>query len=192
MGFQPNQRVIVLGLLFALVGCNSHERVPVPGTVAGSYELLLCRDGCVPGDTIRPYVTGLLVLSDSSIILHGLPDSTRKGLAGHATFYYEPLDSANACFVRRGYREQGDSYAGNESVVLMRWRRDSVGVLHMALYYSPDAGYTLTLRPVRDGWSGAGTSYGAGVAEIHAPLDSIVARRIGRPDVVPCLVAALR
>ena len=146
---------------------TADSQVPSP---AGSYNLLICRGGCGNFDSTRAYIRGGLVLSDSI-----LPQ------VRNAPFFLS--NKPNGCFVLRILQERGDSYAGIIPVGPVYWKRaignDTIG---FPIYRSPDAGYELSLVVSPRGLEGIGNSWGAGVVEIHAPDDSILAVRIGQPD----------
>ena len=158
---------------FLAVLCASSSAHHIsPGSVAGSYDLRLCRGSCSVDSAV--YQRGVLVLSDTS-----WPRVQPLG-------FFDSLP-ANGCFRLKAAPGRGDSYAGIIGSAAVRWQpiagTDSVTFL---LYQSPDAGYEVTLTRFPQGLRGRGTSWGAGVVEIHAPVDTVLAIRTGPPIPSKC------
>jgi hypothetical protein len=144
---------------------------PAPAGLAGTYAFQLCRERCAARDTAGSYLSGRLVLIDSTL--------------GKRPFLQ--FESANACFEFRSGPIRADSYAGIQRAGLTHWKRLSAsGHVKVTLYRSPDAGYDISVALSGRDLKGTGGSWGAGAAEIHAPSDSVLAQYIGPPDVEWC------
>ena len=166
------RRIAGLLLLFPMLRLGAtREQAQSPPSPAGTYTFDICRGGCGPRDQPGAYLRGTLILLDSVI---PVPESWGR---------YHP----NACFQLTQIRPQEDSYAGIWKHGLTVWQRaDSGHGISLILYRSPDAGYDADLRVMETELRGSGGSWGTGVAEIHAPRDSIVARRVGPPNPGSC------
>ena len=167
--------VAIAAVLTSMVTLSAASVVRQP-SVAGTYSLLVCRQGCRGWDTTRAYLAGTVVLLDSALrAADGQPVRAR----------YEV--SANGCFHKRELKRVRDSYAGIRADGYLLWERnDSSGRVQFSLYRSPDAGYFVSLVLTAEGAKGTGESWGAGAAEIHAPGDSVVLRRVGGAAVSGC------
>ncbi len=142
--------------------------------VAGTFRFLVCRSRCAFTDTASAYAVGELVLfSDEPV--PALPTSRYAGGA-----------VANGCFRVRKRQDLPDTYLGIDRGSPFRWTREPSGGIRFSLYRSPDAGYPVRAVVVGDSLIGAGTSEGVGIAEISAPDDYIVGRRVGAADPALC------
>jgi hypothetical protein len=157
--------------LFVLVTPLAAQ-APNSSGLAGTYAFQLCRTRCTAEDGALSYHQGKLVLLDSAL-------STRPFLQ---------QEYANACFEFEAGGGRQDSYAGIQRAGLTHWRRmeNAPDQIIVTLYRSPDAGYDASLQAVGRDLRGAGRSWGAGAAEIHAPADSVLALYIGPPDAEWC------
>ncbi|HET7584742.1 MAG TPA: hypothetical protein VFK13_07540 [Gemmatimonadaceae bacterium] len=154
-----------------------------PVALAGTYSVRICRGSCSSDDTTADLRRGVLVLTAQPIDLTGQPDSVQWLMED-----FRP-DPINGCYVLRYVRDDPPTYAGG-SVGGTQWELDSSGTsVFFSLYRSPDAGYLVEAIGTRSGLRGRGTSWGVGIAEVHFPDDSVVATRIGPPDVSTCLAA---
>ncbi len=176
---------LLVAALTLFSGAAGAQQSGPPVTVDGTYDLFICRDGCKGADYARAYVFGRLVLRLDTIAIREIPAAQRR----HFEFARPMFGGANGCFALYPLHKRSDSYAGIEPAGLIHWRRDSTGTVRLNLYQSPDAWYVVALNPGPEELRGHGTSFGAGAAEIHAPADSVLARRIGAPDLGPCITA---
>jgi hypothetical protein len=172
--------------LFAASGCitQRHSRTP---DVEGTYEIAVCKVGrCAPGDTAVTLTQGILVLFATR--LPPVPDSAINLL--RLPF----LAEGNMCFALEPRRPGSQTYAGLAGVEATRWQPDSATGqrITFSLYFSPDAGHEVTARIRHGTLGGRGTSWGAGVAAVEYPPDTIVGRRLGPPDITPCVAASAR
>jgi len=187
-------RYSCLALCWMLAGCASSRALPVqpaPDGVAGTYDLQICRGPCDPRRPETEIVRGTLVLESERYPLSALP-------AG-AVSYLERMDfeltvidterAPNGCFVlaRTG---EARTYAGTTTVGVTRWEADSVGILRLPLFHSPDAGYVARIAVEGREVRGRGRSWGVGDARVDFPMDSIYGRRVGPPDRRICIRAA--
>ncbi|MFL5538424.1 MAG: hypothetical protein ACJ8J0_05500 [Longimicrobiaceae bacterium] len=177
-----------------LAGCGpiAPAAAPSPAGVApGTYAMEICRGPCHgrAGDSVL--VRGHLVIEAAEYPLSELPPVARKYLEERDDLMLMGDDDSvldpNACFVltqaRVGYR-YGVGLTRANAV-----RGDTVKV---DLYRSPDSGYFVVLRAAAGelrGW-GRGWSYPPVDSPGAVPLDSVRARRIGRPDRALCIRAA--
>ena len=160
---------------------------PVAGrpSVTGTYTIALCRARCTPDRPAGAYATGFLVLAADSIVLGAVPPARRREI--EEARYYLGTGAPNGCFSLRRNARVGNSYAGLLPVAQTTWRGDSTGTVHFVLYRSPDAGYDVR-AVIKDGvLRGVGRSWGVGEAQIDAPADVVVGRRLGPPDARRCV-----
>src|SRR6185503_416858 len=162
---------------------------PARAQVAGTYRIAVCKSApCSPADTTHALVWGLLVLNDAPLPFASLPDSARRLLLR----YTVPARS-NACYALSRARGDVPTYAGMSGAGTTRWLRDSTsGALEFGLYRSPDAQHSVRAVLQGNTLSGTGSSSGAGAAEVDYPRDTIVAVRVGPPDLAPCADASAR
>ena len=187
--------VLVLAALSTLAS-PPVSQVPV----AGTYELLICRDGCGSRDKARAYIRGTLVLASGALSFDSASTRARRRLMQAFLFYGPPLrighadrlPDPNGCFVLTSVDTSTDSYAGIDRVGLLLWRLDGASRVIFELYRSPDAGYDVAVRATGDALAGVGESWGAGAAATSAPRDSVVGWRIGPPSAARCSAAAMR
>jgi hypothetical protein len=162
---------------------------PAAGQVAGTYRVAVCKSGpCTPADTAHALVWGLLVLNDEPLPFASLPDSARR-----LRVQYSVPARSNACYAL--HRASGDpqTYAGIRGAGTTRWLRDTTsGLLEFGLYRSPDARHVVRAALRGDTLSGTGTSSGPGIAAVDYPRDTIVALRVGPPDLTKCADASAR
>lgn len=127
------------------------------------------------------------MLVDSALPLASLSDSARH-LLGPASL----RGAANGCYALAQPRRGAETYAGIARAAATHWERDSTGTIAFTLYASPDARHTVLAVVMGDSLRGTGASSGAGVAEVHYPNDTIVAVRVGPPNIAPCVEASAR
>lgn len=150
---------------------------------AGTYIIRRCRSTCAPGDTVAGERFVLLVLNPSAIDLRGTGDSARWYLSQSYMFAHAD-GPPNACNVAIAPRHDPD--AG-----LSHWSpRDTAGV-HVDLERSPDSGWTLDLEIHGDAVSGTAHVWGASDPHPVNEQFPVTGRRIGGPDLRPCVDSAL-
>jgi len=135
---------------------------------AGTYSVQVCRSVCT-GLEAKPYLTGTVVLLERPVL-------RKDGKPINGLFVEGPV---NGCFKLPRLQARDDTYAGIDAEGPLSWQIDDSGTLRFPLYRSADAGYEVELKPGPHAWSGTGHSWGAGAAEIHAPVDQVVATRTG-------------
>ena len=183
--------VRLLGIAAALaltVQTGRQEAVLQPGT----YRLLACRAGCGDADSTRAYLIGTLVVLPEQIALSDLPPDTHREFERSSIFMrLGTSDEPIGCFALTLRRRVGDSYAGISPAGLLfaEFKGDT---LYFPLYRSPDAGYEVAVVIGEQRLHGTGYSWGAGVAAIDAPSDSILIWRTGPPNLNDCIEAARR
>jgi hypothetical protein len=177
--------------LLALIVCRPASVLlgqQTSGTVAGNYQIAVCkRMPCSPLVPTGAAAAGILVLLDSAITPGALPEDARQRL--RPSYLDGP---ANGCFSLRRPLVPTESFAGIAGVGATRWAKDSSGYLTFTLYQSPDARHVVRARLVGDTLRGTGESSGAGIVDVHWPRDTVIAVRVGRPDVAPCVEASSR
>jgi hypothetical protein len=164
------------------------QRAPT-ASIAGTYQIAVCKLGpcSTEGGSERTLTRGLLVLFTDS--LPPLPDSAVRLLRPS---YIGPF--ANACLVVDPPTWGSQTYAGIAGVQSTRWLADSVNPrrIEFDLYRSPDAAHEVTAFVTEAGLAGRGNSWGAGVVAVDWPPDTVVGRRIGPPEMGPCLAASAK
>lgn len=181
-------RAIALAILVTLASSSAAAQ-PTPAKVAGTYRIAVCKSApCSPTDTARALAWGLLILNDAPLPFASLPDSARRLLVRYAV-----PERSNACYTLRRADGNPRTYAGISGAGTTRWQRDTTsGALVFTLYRSPDAVHTVRAAVRGDTLSGGGISSGAGAAEVDYPRDTVVAVRVGPPDLEPCVEASAR
>ncbi len=162
----------LLGILLvaSLLTCSLDQERASPGQVPGNYAILVCRGGCGRGEVERAYIRGTVILADSQLS------------GGRYALGWGP---PNGCFELHELQDLGDSYAGIIRGSFIHWTQHE-DTIRFPIFQSPDAGYDIALSRSDSGLMGWGTSWGAGVVEIHAPRDSIWMRRMGPADPAQC------
>jgi hypothetical protein len=142
-------------------------------SVAGTYSLIFCRDGCGNWDTTRAYLTGTVVLFDST-----LKDPDRKPIA-------ELVGFANGCFRNRVLKNEFPSHAAIRLSGFLSWKQsDTTGQVAMHLFRSADAAYSVTALLGPQGGKGMGTWWMNGATDSNP--DSVLLRRTGEADPAFC------
>lgn len=155
-----------------------------PADFVGTYEVWVCRGRPCRGDNDTAALSQLMVDLE--------PAPIRVDTFGLSTPFRRPGSSfdagvGNGCFkVVRTFSKE--TYAGLGDVGLFGWTTDSSGeVVTFSPAKSPDAGYVIQAE-LRDGLlTGRGHSWGAGVAAVDWPPDSIIGIRTGPPNAGKCL-----
>ena len=168
---KPRAVLLILTLAICVAVGPSAAQTSSP---AGTYRLQICRTSCGLGDSADAYIRGIVVLAEGPGNAGGDPDRDSRE-AG-----------SNGCFWLTRIHQQDDSYAGLLRYGNILWRSPSPTSVAFAIYGSPDAGYELVLTLAGVDLVGQGDSWGAGVAEIHAPSDTVIAKRLGPPDRSRC------
>ena len=153
----------------------AQSRSPSKGqaSVAGKYSLLICRDGCGNWDTTRAYLTGTVVLFDST-----LKDVNRKPIG---VLY---LGYANGCFRNRVLKKEFPSHAAIRLSGFFSWQQSSSGQVALRLFRSADAAYSVSVSLGPQGGTGTGTASMNGATDPHP--DSVLLRRNGEADADFC------
>jgi hypothetical protein len=160
-------------------------------SLAGTYRIEICRGPCGSAPADSSLAAGHLVMESRPYRASSLPPRARALVEREMLLRIHVPDDVmdpNACFVFTRAREN-DGYAGIDKVGFTL-AEATEGSLFVRFFQSPDAGYHVVLRRNGDGWQGRGQSYGVGDAAVSVPDDSVVARRIGRPDRGLCVRAA--
>jgi hypothetical protein len=186
------QRIVGSLAVLAAAGCAPFRAARVPSPpLAGTYELFVCKHECPLGDSSRAFAIGRLVLDDTAIVLTPRPDSSDVRLGWRRWQLRAP---PTGCFIIDERKSERRSYAGISRVDVISWRIDAArdSAFSFTLYLSPDASHVATLVRAneRGVLRGTGRSSGVGATEVDWPDDSVVARRVGPPDVESCFTAA--
>jgi hypothetical protein len=155
---------------------------------AGTYRLAVCKGApCAPADTAHALLVGYLVLAAAPVPLDALPPAARAASADQ----FLP-GAANGCFALGPGRGRGQTHAGLSPVAGTYWQRDAgaAGAIRFLLYHSPDAGHEVRAVVRAGALHGRGRSWGPGADEGRWPTDTVVAARVGPPDLRRCRPAA--
>ena len=177
-----------LAVLTMLAAC-ALAAGPAAGQVAGTYRIAVCKSApCTPADTAHALAWGLLVLNDAPLPFASLPDSARR-----LRVQYSVPARNNACYALSRAPGNARTFAGIDGAGTTRWLRDSVsGALEFKLFWSLDAFHSVRAVPRGDTLRGTGMSWGTGAEELNNPRDTIVALRVGPPDLAACADASAR
>jgi len=175
--------------MLAACGLTRQAAAPSPAGVApGTYAIEICRGPChgQAGDTVL--TRGHLVIEAAEYPLSELPPVARKHLDDEFSEFMRMGDDSvldpNACFVLtrvRGFHLEGVSLTRVEPV--------RGGTVSVDLYRSPDSGYFAVLHAAAGELQGWGRFWSFPQVT-PVPVDSVRARRIGRPDRSLCIRAA--
>lgn len=166
----------------ACVGISfAHAAEPLEQSVAGSYDVLICKDSCPAAGDQGVLLKGRLVLFAAQ-----LQPAERDRLRLSRSFMGAEL---NGCFALEKLPDRGyKGYAGIDKAGLTSWSIEG-DELHFLLYRSPDAGYRVIVRRTKIGFEGTGQSWGAGVAAPpERTSERVVLRRTGVAEVSRCPV----
>ena len=171
-------RKVALPLMACLAISQAQAVEPPEASIAGPYEILICKDSCPASGDENVWVKGHVVLFPVSLDQRDLKRLSASRFASTAP---------NGCFALARLQENTyRGYAGIDKTGVTAWSIKGDG-LQFDLYRSPDAGYKVTAQRTEQGFDGEGKSWGAGVA---APVgigpDKIVMRRIGVADLSHC------
>lgn len=167
-----------------LLAAHAHAAGLSEKSVAGTYEILICKDSCPTQGEQDVIVKGRLVLFSANFQPQ---ERARLESSGLSPMRGEP--AVNACFELQRLQARGyKGYAGIDKAGLTGWSIEG-DELHFALFRSPDAGYRVTAKPTTIGFDGTGQSWGAGVAApVGATIDKVVLRRTGAADLSDCMI----
>jgi hypothetical protein len=146
----------------------------VPPVFTGTYALRFCHGPCTA--RVAPFRTGTLVLLDR-------PVRDRRGRA--LRLHLEP-GPVNGCFI---LHEAGEK--PRRGWLAWRPQRGRADAIAFQLDRSPDGGYAVELRLAASGLAGRGMAWGGAMGTpvagaSPAPVEGIVARRIGDADLTRC------
>ncbi|GLQ98221.1 hypothetical protein [Dyella mobilis] len=180
--------VLTLGTC-SLVGANRQAAAAdtQAPSIAGTYEIWICRGLCASADSSNVLVKGHVVLFDKTL------DRSTVSRLDSSYSPSAPGARPNACYALTRMSQRGyHGYAGLSPFGITDWRYlDSLVTLE--LFRSPDAGYGVTVKPTPNGLFGEGDSWNAVEAASGQPDNQIiVARRIGEADVRRCEAWASR
>jgi len=162
-------------LFLGLPIAGSAQAIP---SIAGTYEIQICKLNCEKPNPYSVIAHGILVLSDRPLTA----DEIAK--VGKMNFP-PPPEEMRACF--SGNRpHHPETYAFIDKRAAIGWSMENT-VLKVELFRSGDAGYNAELQIDADKLSGTGHSWGVGAAAPgFAKADALVGHRIGPPDVSAC------
>lgn len=154
-------------------------------SIAGTYEILICKDSCPARGDKGVLAKGRVVLFAQSLTPQEIEQVTAANVSTLRSQH------PNGCFGLEKKDSTYHGYAGIEKAALTEWSIADVGLTFL-LYRSADAGYRVTAqrndRGNKRGFDGNGKSWGAGVAAPQDPsLDQIVLRRTGDAKLKTCL-----
>lgn len=168
-----------LFVLAALYGnATAIDAVSHPNVYAGTYLIRICKGPCAyPAPA--SYISGVLVLFNK-------PLRNNLGREFRAEFDRAPV---NGCFVLKSPEVAG-SFPEILPEGFFSWALfPADNTADMQLARSPDGGYAVSLKLVAKGLSGTGRSWGGAVGpmrEPYLPANSVVADRVGEPDIERC------
>jgi hypothetical protein len=157
-------------------------------TIAGTYRIAVCtRPTCALDDTATAATWGVLILFNSPISAMAIPESARPLL----TMYV--IDrSANGCYAMRKPDADAQTYAGSSGVGVTSWSVRPDGKLTFMLYQSPDAGHSVQAVTQGDSLRGIGRTWRHFESSVTFPPDTVLAVKVGPPDITPCAEASSR
>jgi hypothetical protein len=171
-----------LGTFLLLLAAHADAAELHEESIAGTYELLICKDSCPTAGDKDVLIKGRLVLFPTNF---QPPELARLESLGLSPMRGE--SPPNGCFgleKLEGRKYQG--YAGIDKAGLTSWSIQGHELL-FALFRSPDAGYKVTAQRTTSGFDGSGRSWGAGVAAPQgATVDKVVLRRTRGADLSQC------
>ena len=158
-----------------------------PESLAGTYELVICRGACDPRRPESVRASGTLVLEPASFPLATLPEPGRSYILQHRRRLLirgAAVADPNACFVLRG-ASRDRSLVGSTPVGFTTWSLDpGAGRIRIKIAQSAETSYVLSLLPEGGRLAGRGREPAAAQ---DAPADSVWARRLGPPDRAVCV-----
>lgn len=83
------------------------------------------------------------------------------------------------------------TYAGSSTVGVTMWeRKGSDAQVEFTLYRSPDAAHFVEAMMEGDTLRGTGRTWGVLAASVNFPPDTVIAVKVGPPDISPCVEAS--
>ena len=148
-------------------------------SAAGTYELIVCKSTCSFENSQAAIARGVVVLFDNPL--------AQTDVEKLDPFHFaEPNEVIRACYAGEEFKD-AQTYAFGTNIGTTSWSQKGTGaVLTFSLMRSIDAGYSVDVRCSDNGFSGKGTSWGAGVAAPRYGPDVVVGRRIGSADMAAC------
>jgi hypothetical protein len=138
------------------------------GTVAGTYELIICKSACSFADPQNVFTRAAVVLFKETM--------TQRNVASlDPTHTSHPFGPAKGCY-RLNHIAKADSFVQINTTGVTSWQLID-GTLEFSLFGSPDAGYFVHLKQNGRLLEGEGQSFGAGVANPHYSTDVVIGRR---------------
>jgi hypothetical protein len=174
---------LLISACFATWGAHAADMSPE--SIAGTYEVLICKDACPSWGSKGVLAKGRLVLFAQRLTPQEIEQVTAANVSSMRT------QRPNGCFGLEKKDSSYQGYAGIEKAGLTEWSVGDVG-LSFLLYRSPDAGYRVDAERRNESdkknFDGTGKSWGAGVAAPQEPsLDKVVLRRTGAASLKTCL-----
>lgn len=160
-----------LFLASLLLPSLSHSALPTTNA-PGTYEIIVCKEGCAFSDMRNVFVKGTVVL-DGRRFPTGDVRQIESSFIG-------PNEEFRACFSLTVLRN-ADSYAAFGGAGPTSWRMTD-GAIEFLTFRSPDAGYSVNVTMNGGGFAGTGISWGVGAADSHFTNDIVIGKRIGPPD----------
>jgi hypothetical protein len=171
-------RRITVSVVACLSISHAHAAELPRESIAGTYEILICRNSCPDAGDKNVLLKGRVVLFSTDLKQSDVarfPSSRYRGQAPNGCFSLDKRPDI-----------EYSGYAGIDKVGLTAWSIEGNELLFQ-LYRSADAGYKVTAQLTQTGFAGSGKSWGAGVAApVGVEPDRIVARRIRVADVSEC------
>jgi len=149
------------------------------GTIAGTYDILICHGSCSFDKQTNAITKGRIVLFASKLKQVELQrfDENR--------FRHLHREAINGCFTLEPAGEPSRG-AGTDNIGLTSWSGQG-SQYRFSLFHSPDAGYEVSVKRTKTGLAGTGSSWGVGVAAPRFPSkETVIARRTGNADLSKC------
>ena len=184
--------LLALAASTATTGGAWAQGQPAPGSPAGTYQLLVCRNHCDPRRPERALAWGHLVLESAVYAVSDLPDPGRGYVLTHERLLAMAAARGrlNACFVLHSV-PGARTLAGAAPVGFTRWSQGaSPGTIRVSLAQLMDAGYSVEVSVDGEELRGRGASYGASAADTST--EAVWGRRVGPPDRTLCTRASDR
>lgn len=170
-----------LFLLLVLLAASTTGTPQV--SVTGNYEFEVRHAEPARGEP-RILLSGTVVLDSQSFNADDIdePESCCLDI-GHKLL----LEPFNGCFVLESH---GAYHTEDPQLVeVLTWSTEPSGNIAIVLFQGVDAGYIATVRESEAGLAGTAARWHA-MLDVDEPPDTVVMRRVGEPDLTPCLDAA--
>lgn len=167
-------------------GWGVHAADMSPESIAGTYDVLICKDSCPSLGSKGVLARGRLVLFAQGLTAQEVEQMTAANVPT-----LRSAKAPNGCFALEKKDSSYQGYAGIDKVGLTQWSIGDLG-LTFHLYRSPDAGYRVDARRKNESdkknFDGTGKSWGAGVAAPQdSTLDKVVLKRTSDASLKACL-----